>query len=139
MASKTINRMGGNPKSTHFILEIMKAKFNYNSCGVCTNPEIVFHTMKEGALAWDYVDIEISETKGKWIWGSSTCGGGQPCSVVGDSFDNKEDCILDALNDVKRILTKNASTEDQPFSKNAQRYLDALIVWENNRNQLSLF
>jgi hypothetical protein len=93
--------------------------------------------MKQGALAWDYAEITISESEGKWYYGLSHGGGGSGCSVVGEGFDNREDVIEDAYENLHRILSRNPS--HGAISKHVAYHLQELISWQNARKQYSLF
>ena len=114
-------------------------KFEYNSFGVCTNPERVFHVTKKGALAWDYAEIQISESDGNWFWGHSCGGGGGPCSIVGKKYPTREDAIEDAYQHLFKYLTRESLDTSQPFTKNAGYHLMELISWHGARKQYSLF
>lgn len=108
-------------------------EFLFNDCDVCINPEIVFFKIKEGALAWDYVNIKIAFFDGVWISGYTSCGGGSPVSKRGKSFKDKEDAINDVYDQVKRILESG-----QGMSNNSLYYLDFLLKWYAGKSQLTL-
>ena len=108
--------------------------FEYNDCNVCINPKIVFHAMKKGVLAWDFVEIKICEYYGKWDFGYWHGGGASPAMKTCAKFNSENECVDAAINKLENLLKKGNS-----MSKNNAYYLNELIAFKVSRMQMSLF
>jgi len=71
-------------------------EFQFNDCGVCENPEIIYSSEGNYNLAWIYYELRIcSNSKGFWDYGLSYGGGSSPCMNTGKL--NREDVIGEGL------------------------------------------
>ena len=112
--------------------------YEMNDCDVCINPERVFFAMKQGALAWDYAEIEIAELNGIWDFGYSYGGGGGPCMPKLGKWSSREECIIAGYEHLRDTLKRSIGSYGS-ISKNHEYHLSELEEWWISRNQLTLF
>jgi hypothetical protein len=108
--------------------------FEFNSCDVCTNPEIAFRS-QEYWLAWNYIEIKLAAWNGKWDYGLSCCGGGIPCTKSG-KFESREAAVAAAI---ANLLEREKRDEGLADGVRRQQPFDELHKWLDTRNQLTLF
>lgn len=106
--------------------------FEYNDCGVCTNPETIYYFMPPKALAWAYTEITVASRDGLWDYGYSSLGGG--CAPSQWKFASKEDAVEKAIE-----LLSNSLNSDSGLLSDKSAYLHHFETWNANRNQLCLF
>ncbi len=110
----------------------MKIKYEFNDCGVCTNPKIVF-TRNLGE--WK-IQVKIAQSpNGKWDFGYliNYNTGGVCCPVMLQKDDKgftEEEARVQALKAIESFVRKKRETNKEDQS----RLLD--IIWEEMQPKL---
>lgn len=88
--------------------------FEYNAHGVCINPEIPYKFGDN--LNDDSFMIEVSETADGWIfgwmWGTSSAGGGSPCSPNHKTASaGKSNAVVNAATQIRKEFERRNRTK----------------------------
>jgi hypothetical protein len=99
------------------------ATFEFNDCGVCMNPEIVFHYKHPKALAWDYVELRICLNHDTQLWdfGYNYSSGSSPCTLSAARYTSKEEVIREGFIKLYNSLLRCLCSD---MSKHIPKYLE---------------
>lgn len=107
--------------------------FLFNKCGVCVNPEIIYHFILPNDLAWRYLQISICNYGETWSFGISGLGTSFAATKNG-KFKSRAEAVEKGIAQMKINLDKVSD-----FFGDHSKHKTNFYNWLANRNQLSLF
>lgn len=98
--------------------------YEYNDCGVITNPFLLWHYKPPKGLAWLFWEIKIGKCEnGLWDFGYWTVGGCSPCSFGRfEDYNQAEKEAIEYFNKYFKNYNPDGMCNEQAFNLGKQNF-----------------